>query len=147
MFLNRRYQTVIGCQFHQRSKSSFCKRVKRYWQLDWILTLLWATAVKAAHKYVGEIDPRSWQFFSISKMVWGDNFRKIGKHRFYAISYVSLENKYFIGFIFRWRTSGLKIVWTGTTFLLLLKIVGSGNKRVVVWLRWSKPFWISNALV
>jgi len=35
------------------------KSVKRYWQLDWILTLLGATGVKAVHKYVGEIEPRS----------------------------------------------------------------------------------------
>jgi len=34
------------------------KSVKRYWQLDWILTLLGATGVKAVRKYVGEIDPR-----------------------------------------------------------------------------------------
>jgi hypothetical protein len=34
------------------------KRVKWYWWLDWILTLLGATRVKAARKYVGEIDPR-----------------------------------------------------------------------------------------
>ncbi len=33
------------------------KSVKRYWQLDWILTLLGATAVKAVRKYVGEIEP------------------------------------------------------------------------------------------
>jgi len=35
------------------------KSVKRYWQLDWILTLLGATGVKAVRKYVGEIDPQS----------------------------------------------------------------------------------------
>jgi len=35
------------------------KIVKRYWQLDWILTLFGATGVKAVHKYVGEIDPTS----------------------------------------------------------------------------------------
>ncbi len=34
------------------------KSVKRYWQLDWILTLLGATGVKAVRKYVGEIDYR-----------------------------------------------------------------------------------------
>jgi len=33
------------------------KSVKRNWQLDWILTLLGATGVKAVHKYVGEIEP------------------------------------------------------------------------------------------
>ncbi len=33
------------------------KSVKRYWQLDWILTLLGATRVKVVHKYVGEIEP------------------------------------------------------------------------------------------
>ncbi len=33
------------------------KRVKRYWQLDSILTLLGATGVKAASKYVGKIEP------------------------------------------------------------------------------------------
>jgi len=32
------------------------KSVKRYWQLDWILTLLGATGVKAARKYVGETE-------------------------------------------------------------------------------------------
>jgi len=31
------------------------KRVKRHWQLDWVLTLWGATGVKAAHKYVDEI--------------------------------------------------------------------------------------------
>jgi hypothetical protein len=35
------------------------KSVKRYWQLDWILTLFWATCVEAENKYVGEIEPRS----------------------------------------------------------------------------------------
>jgi len=34
------------------------KSAKRYWQLDWILTLLGATGVKAVSKYVGEIEPR-----------------------------------------------------------------------------------------
>ncbi len=34
------------------------KSVKRYWQLDWTLTLLGATCTKAAHKFVGEINPR-----------------------------------------------------------------------------------------
>jgi len=34
------------------------KSVKRYWQLDWTLTLLGATGVKAVRKYVGEIEPR-----------------------------------------------------------------------------------------
>jgi len=33
------------------------KSVKRYWQLDWVLTLWWATGVKAWSKYVDEIDP------------------------------------------------------------------------------------------
>ncbi len=32
--------------------------VKRYWKLDWILTLLGATGVKAVRKYVGKIEPR-----------------------------------------------------------------------------------------
>jgi len=35
------------------------KSIKRYWQLDWILTLLGAMGIKAARKYVGEIEPRS----------------------------------------------------------------------------------------
>jgi len=35
------------------------KSVKRYWQLDWILMFLGATGIKAAHKYVVEIDYRS----------------------------------------------------------------------------------------
>ncbi len=34
------------------------KRVKRYWGLDWVLMLWGATGVKAAHKYVDEIDPK-----------------------------------------------------------------------------------------
>ncbi len=34
------------------------KSVKRYLQLDWILTLLGATSVKTILKYVGEIEPR-----------------------------------------------------------------------------------------
>jgi len=33
------------------------KSVKRYWQLDWVLTLWEATGVKAVLKYVDEIDP------------------------------------------------------------------------------------------
>jgi len=37
------------------------KSVKRYWQLDWILTLLGATGIKAVCKYVGEIETKSWQ--------------------------------------------------------------------------------------
>jgi len=35
--------------------------VKRYWQLDWILSLLGATGVKAVRKCVGEIEPRTWR--------------------------------------------------------------------------------------
>ncbi len=34
------------------------KSVKRYWQLDWVLTLWGATGVKAVRKYVDEIDPK-----------------------------------------------------------------------------------------
>jgi len=34
------------------------KSVKRYWQLDWVLTLWGATGVKAARKYGDEIDGR-----------------------------------------------------------------------------------------
>ncbi len=34
------------------------KSVKRYWQLDWIFTILRATGVKAARKNVDEIDGR-----------------------------------------------------------------------------------------
>jgi len=41
------------------------KSVKRYWRLDWILTLLGATGVKAAWKFVGEIEPRG-QFHQCS---------------------------------------------------------------------------------
>jgi len=33
------------------------KSVKRYWQLNWIFTLSGSAHVKAAHIYVGEIDP------------------------------------------------------------------------------------------
>ncbi len=51
------------CQFHQSTTSSFCasrsQKVKRYWQLDWILTLLGAKRVKAVRKYVGKIEPRT----------------------------------------------------------------------------------------
>ncbi len=32
------------------------KSVKRYWQLDWILTLLGARGVGAVRKYVGKIE-------------------------------------------------------------------------------------------
>jgi len=35
------------------------KSVKRFWRLDWVLTLWEATGVKAARKNVDEIDPRS----------------------------------------------------------------------------------------
>jgi len=53
---------MTRCQFHQRSMSSFCnsrsQKGKRYLQLDWILTLLGATGIKAVHEYVGEIKPR-----------------------------------------------------------------------------------------
>jgi hypothetical protein len=34
------------------------KSVKRYWQLDWVLTLCGATGVKAVCKYVDEINPK-----------------------------------------------------------------------------------------
>ena len=42
------------------------KSVKRYWQLDWILTLLGATGVKAVRKYVGEIEP----WFTVAPRFW-----------------------------------------------------------------------------
>jgi len=45
------------------------KSVKRHWQLDWVLTLWGATGVKAACKYVDEIDPRMPQF-PISGSAW-----------------------------------------------------------------------------
>jgi len=38
------------------------KSIKRYLQLEWILTLLRATGVKAAPKYVREIEPRQGLF-------------------------------------------------------------------------------------
>jgi len=43
--------------FYRRFAPVDPKSVKRYWQLDWILTLLGATGVKAVRKYVGEIEP------------------------------------------------------------------------------------------
>ena len=51
------------------------KSVKRYWQLDWILTLLGATGIKAVGKSVGEIEPMSligtlWERFGTSKKEW-----------------------------------------------------------------------------
>ncbi len=33
------------------------KSVKRYWQLDWLLTLLGSTGVRVVRKYVGKIEP------------------------------------------------------------------------------------------
>ncbi len=42
------------------------KSVKRYWQLDWILTLLGATHIKALRKFVGEIDTRRQNKFKFS---------------------------------------------------------------------------------
>ncbi len=52
-----------GVNFINVLRSAFTlvdpESVKRYWQLDWILTLLGATGVKAVRKYVGEIEPRS----------------------------------------------------------------------------------------
>jgi len=39
-------------------RSADPKSTKRYWQLDWIFTLLGSLHVKALHKHVGEIDPR-----------------------------------------------------------------------------------------
>jgi len=44
------------------------KSVKRYWQLDWILTLLGATGVKAVRKYVGGNRKRSPNNFSGSNV-------------------------------------------------------------------------------
>jgi hypothetical protein len=41
------------------------KSVKRYWQHDWIVTLLGAMGVKAVRKYVGEIEP--WDQFCSSR--------------------------------------------------------------------------------
>ncbi len=43
------------------------KSVKRYWWLDWVLTHWGATDVKAAHKYVDEINP--WQLSSTFYLV------------------------------------------------------------------------------
>jgi len=52
---------IPGVNFINIQRAAFTptdhKSVKRYWQLDWILTLLGATCVKAARKYVDEIDP------------------------------------------------------------------------------------------
>jgi len=53
---------VPGINFINVLRAAFAppvdpKSVKRYWQLDWILTLLGVTGVKAVHKYVGEIEP------------------------------------------------------------------------------------------
>ncbi len=51
-----------GVNFIKALRAAFApidpKSVKRYWQLDCILTLLGAKAVKAVCKYVGEIEPR-----------------------------------------------------------------------------------------
>jgi len=54
-------KSTPGANFFNIQRASFApvdpKSVKRYWQLDWILTLLGATRVKAVRKYVGEIEP------------------------------------------------------------------------------------------
>ncbi len=42
-------------------------KCKRYWRLDWVLTLWGATGVKAARKYVDEIDPC--YFYDFSRLV------------------------------------------------------------------------------
>ncbi len=48
-------------QFHQHFTSIFIctdpKSAKRYWQLDWIFTILGYARVKASREHVGEIDP------------------------------------------------------------------------------------------
>jgi len=57
-------ELTLGVNFIKVLRAAFApvdpKSVKRYWRLDWILTLLRATGVKAANKYVGEIEPRCW---------------------------------------------------------------------------------------
>jgi len=54
------------------------KSIKRYWQLDWILTLLGATSIKAVCKYVDEIEPRCQfhQHFTYRFIVRGAQNRK-----------------------------------------------------------------------
>jgi len=51
---NLRGPILCVAQFHQRSRYSFytldSERVKRYWQLDWVLTLWGATGVKAVRR-------------------------------------------------------------------------------------------------
>ncbi len=61
--MSKKYKKKIFCQCHQhfRLGTTFArvnpKSIKRYRQLDWILTLLGALRVNAVRKYVGEIDP------------------------------------------------------------------------------------------
>ncbi len=57
------------------------KRVKRYWQLDWVLTLWGATSIKALCKYVDEIDP------------WAQRHKQIPCNSSFVMSIVtSLQN-------------------------------------------------------
>ncbi len=50
-----------GVNFINVLRSAFVlldpKRVKRYWQLDWILTLLGATGVKAVRRTLMKLSP------------------------------------------------------------------------------------------
>jgi len=53
------------------------KSVKRYWQLNWVFMLWGATGVKAAPKYVDEIDPWSnwnWKKCQRSFTYFGSNW-------------------------------------------------------------------------
>ncbi len=85
------------------------KSVKRYWQLDWVLTIWGATSVKAARKYVDEI--YTWSvvkrivhfisFCSISHFLWENqikvfcNFQNLlflVSIKFFASSFILYSN-------------------------------------------------------
>ncbi len=110
---NRRDRWCKSCSSHHSStpavnfinvlRAAFApvdpKCVKRYWQLDWILTLLGATGVKAVHKYVGEIEP------------WGQFHQHFTRAFFDNIfAYVKVTLSYKCRFCMRFLFSLIKVI-------------------------------------
>ncbi len=129
------------------------KSVKRYWQLDWILTLLGATGVKAVHKYVGEIEPRfqclrSMQpdgsacfDYEVQLCCPGVNFINVLRTAFTLVGPKSVKRYWQLDWVLTlWGTTGVKAVRRtlmksspGILFWALVYFSGPGFNLTKIW--------------
>jgi len=64
------------------------KSVKRYWQLDWILTLLGATSVKAVRRTLMKLSPGA----NLTSLFRNGFFKKLDRYCFSICTYLGHSN-------------------------------------------------------